>query len=338
MVRQHWIAVDWGTSNLRAWLMRAGGVTAQVASDKGMNGLSPEAFEPALLEVVQPWLWDREVARVIACGMIGARQGWMEAPYRFLPCRPAAADAPLPVPMQDRRLEVLILPGLAQSDPADVMRGEETQVAGFLAKHPDFEGSLCLPGTNGKWIEIRTGELLSFRTFMTGELCALISQRSVLRHSLQGEGEDEAAFLAAVESALAAPEEASAGLFSLRAEALLHGLSPITARRTPLRKLDRPRAGRRAATLAGAQAGIDRRGAIGETLSPRPIGPGSRSGHGARRGDGFGWLDGSLRCSCRSRPLAPRPAPFPKRNFHAWSPGKMIENYFLRLDRCGGAV
>ncbi|MBS8227355.1 2-dehydro-3-deoxygalactonokinase, partial [Vannielia litorea] len=128
------------------------------------------------------------------------------------------------------RLTVRILPGLSQSDPADVMRGEETQIAGFLAGSPDFDGILCLPGTHSKWAHVSAGEIVSFRTFMTGELFSLLSSQSVLRHSLHGEGWDEAAFLDAVPEAMSRPERLASALFSLRAAALLSDLPPAVAR------------------------------------------------------------------------------------------------------------
>lgn len=230
MTGARWIAADWGTSKLRVWLMEADRRVAEAGSDKGMNALQPGAFEAALLEVIAPWLRAGEVMTVLACGMVGARQGWAEAAYRFLPCRPAAADAPMPVPTQDEHLEVFILPGLAQQEPADVMRGEETQIAGFLAKHADFEGSLCLPGTHSKWIQVRDGQVTAFSTFMTGELFALLAGQSVLRHSLQSGNEDEEAFLDAAEAAIGAPQEVPGKLFPLRAADLLQGLAPATAR------------------------------------------------------------------------------------------------------------
>jgi hypothetical protein len=73
------------------------------------------------------------------------------------------------------------------------MRGEETQIAGFLAQNPGFDGVLCLPGTHTKWVHISAGEVVSFRSFMTGELFATVGPHSVLRHSV-GEGWDDAAF------------------------------------------------------------------------------------------------------------------------------------------------
>jgi 2-dehydro-3-deoxygalactonokinase len=89
---------------------------------------------------------------------------------------------------KDPRLRVSILPGLKQAVPPDVMRGEETQIAGFLAAAPGFDGVLCLPGTHAKWVQISAEEVVSFRTFMTGELFDLLSTQSVLRHSIAGEG------------------------------------------------------------------------------------------------------------------------------------------------------
>lgn len=224
-----WIAVDWGTSRLRAWAFDARGVEiGRSRSDSGMGGLARDAFEPALSAVIGPWLAAPDVTPVIACGMVGARQGWIEAPYRAVPCAPPGPAEAIRAPVHDPRMSVTILPGVSQSSPADVMRGEETQVAGFLAAHPDFDGTLCLPGTHTKWVQISAGEIVSFRTVMTGDLFAALSGHTVLRHTI-GAGEDAPAFLQAVADAMARPEALTARLFSLRAEDLLAGLSRATA-------------------------------------------------------------------------------------------------------------
>lgn len=222
-----WIAVDWGTSNLRAWAMGRDGILAHAESDHGMGKLTPEAFEPALLSLVEPWLGAGRT--VLACGMVGARQGWREAAYRRVPCPPTDPQGLTRVATQDHRLTVLIAPGLSQDRPADVMRGEETQIAGALALHPGFDGVFCLPGTHSKWVQVSAGEVVSFQTFMTGELFALLSTQSVLRHSM-AEGWDEPAFEGGLSDALSRPERIAAMLFSLRAEGLLHGLSGAAAR------------------------------------------------------------------------------------------------------------
>jgi 2-dehydro-3-deoxygalactonokinase len=225
-----WIAVDWGTSNLRAWAMDAAGkILAHAESDEGMGKLTRTGFEPALLRLIGPWLEAGPVP-VVACGMVGSRQGWCEAPYRTVPCTPLDAAAQVLAPTTDPRLQVRIAPGLKQVSPADVMRGEETQIAGALRLEPGYDGILCLPGTHSKWAQISAGEVVSFQTFMTGEMFALLSEYSVLRHGMQGEGWDEAAFDAGLSDALSRPERIAARLFSLRAEGLIAGLSPVAAR------------------------------------------------------------------------------------------------------------
>lgn len=228
-LRPDWIAVDWGTSNLRVWAMGPDRVLASAASDDGMGQLPREGFEPALLRLVEPWLGARPVP-VVACGMVGARQGWHEAPYRAVPCAPVAAGAGVAVPGTDARLRVTLTPGLMQPRPADVMRGEETQIAGALALHPGFDGVICLPGTHSKWVQVSAGEVVSFQTFMTGEMFALLSRQSVLRHGMAGDGWDASAFATGLEDGLQRPERIAAQLFRLRAEGLLAGLGPDAAR------------------------------------------------------------------------------------------------------------
>ncbi|MDF0602520.1 2-dehydro-3-deoxygalactonokinase [Psychromarinibacter sp. C21-152] len=223
-----WIAVDWGTTHLRAWAMTGAEIAASAESDDGMSRLAPDEFEPALLRLVGDWLGEG-ATRVTACGMVGARQGWAEAPYRPVPCT-AAGGGTLPVLTHDARLDVRIIPGLSQDSPADVMRGEETQIAGFVAANPKFDGILCLPGTHTKWAHVSAEEVVSFRTFMTGEIFALLSSQSVLRHSLAAEDWDADAFADAVGEGLSRPESFAARAFSLRAEHLLHDQSATVSR------------------------------------------------------------------------------------------------------------
>lgn len=221
-----WIAVDWGTSNLRVWAMGASGVLAHAESEDGMGRLARDAFEPALLALIAPWL-GVGVTPVLACGMVGSRQGWFEAPYRAVPCRPL--DAAVSVPVRDARISLRIAPGLKQVSPADVMRGEETQIAGAIALGV-VDGVICLPGTHSKWAQVSAGEVVSFQSFMTGELFALLSEQSVLRHGMGGDGFDDAAFDATLSDAISRPERLAARLFSLRAEGLIGDLPAASAR------------------------------------------------------------------------------------------------------------
>ena len=214
-----WIAVDWGTSNLRIWAMGAdGNVVAEKRSDEGMGGLESVAAEGVLLSHIEPWLGDAMMP-IIACGMVGSRQGWQEAPYNTTPTAPI--QNALKVKTTDARIDVRILAGIKQDAPADVMRGEETQIAGFMESRPEFGGVICLPGTHSKWVEIRGGRVVKFQTVLTGELFALLSKQSVLRHSLGAW--DHRAFMHTLKATIQAPQNMFSTLFSIRARGLLEG-------------------------------------------------------------------------------------------------------------------
>lgn len=199
-----WIAADWGTTHLRLWGMDSANRVIQTAvSDKGMGSFKPEEFEPALLKLADEWLQDGPPTLILACGMVGARQGWTEAEYLSVPSEPLVPGQFKPAPVSDTRLDARILPGLQQSDPADVMRGEETQVAGLLASRPAFKGVICMPGTHTKWVQIANGQIIHFKSIMTGEFYALLENHSVLKHSLRNDDLDLAEFRSAVKTTIA---------------------------------------------------------------------------------------------------------------------------------------
>jgi 2-dehydro-3-deoxygalactonokinase len=227
-----WIAVDWGTSNLRVWGLDAEGqVVAEKSSDQGMARLDRSGFEPALLALTNDWLPQSRHTPVVCCGMVGARQGWIEVPYSEVPCKPVRFDTVGRPETRDPRLRVFIISGVKQTQPTpDVMRGEETQIGGIISEDPQFAGVLCLPGTHTKWVRITAGDILRFRTFMTGELFSLLSAHSVLRHSLDGTGSDGIEFAASVEAMAEEAAQLAARLFSIRAQALVAELSPATAK------------------------------------------------------------------------------------------------------------
>ena len=220
-----WIGVDWGTSNLRVWAMdRDLKILASAESDKGIQSLSVADFEPALLDLITGWLPPSSRMPVIICGMAGSRQGWREAPYRKVPAVPGAGLEQLARPeVSDPRLQVYILPGLKQMEPADVIRGEETQLQGLLAQKPGFTGTVCLPGTHSKWVRIQDGKVRSFATYMTGELFALLSENSTLRHSVAKDTDHNEAFLQAVRESSRTPSATAHHLFGIRASDLLLG-------------------------------------------------------------------------------------------------------------------
>ncbi|MEQ8284651.1 2-dehydro-3-deoxygalactonokinase [Thalassospira sp.] len=221
-----WVAVDWGTSNLRVWAMDdSANILGTVESPLGMNAIAddPElGFEGVLIGLIEGWLVEGAAPLpVVICGMAGARQGWLEAPYCEVPAAPAdLAMGAVHPEVSDPRISVSILPGLCQRGDADVMRGEETQLVGFMAQNPDFSGWVCLPGTHSKWARLSGGQILAFRTYMSGEVFALLSQNSILRHSVD-ETWDDVAFVDAVRSANAQPSGFLHSLFTVRAGALV---------------------------------------------------------------------------------------------------------------------
>ena len=226
-----WVAVDWGTSHLRLWPISVSGAPlCRIDSEQGMGRLTKEEYEKTLFRLLEPYIDPDLGIDVLCCGMVGARQGWCEAPYIPTPCSPTAPDTPIRAPTVNPRLRVHIVAGVKQMEPPDVMRGEETQVAGILSSDPDMDGVICLPGTHTKWVSVEAGRIQGFSTFMTGELFQLLSVRSVLRHGMATKGFDRAAFEAGCRTSVASPEAIGNLLFGLRAQSLLRDLDPVAAR------------------------------------------------------------------------------------------------------------
>ena len=157
--------------------------------------------------------------------MAGAKTGWKEAAYLKAPSPPINKEKIIQIETEDQRIAVSIVPGIMQKSPPDVMRGEETQIAGYLSKKPDFDGIICLPGTHTKWVHISAGEIVSFKTFMTGEIFLSLSERSILKSSVQSNDFDLNSFLEAFEDTYSNPALLSSKLFGLRAEDLLENTS-----------------------------------------------------------------------------------------------------------------
>ena len=222
------IAADWGTSNLRIWgIDHRGQVINTINNGKGMASLIPSEFEPYLISLIESWLPKEGNAKcpIIICGMAGAKNGWKEAAYLKAPCPPINKKKIIQVETDDQRISVSIVPGIMQTSPPDVMRGEETQIAGYLSKNPDFDGIICLPGTHTKWAHISANEIVSFKTFMTGEIFLSLSERSILKSSVQSNDFDSTSFLEAFEDTYSNPALLSSKLFGLRAADLLENTS-----------------------------------------------------------------------------------------------------------------
>lgn len=189
------IGVDWGTSSFRAWRFGPdGAVQGRVRAARGILQVPPGGFAAALGEEVGAWLAEGE-RLILLAGMVGSRQGWVEAPYVPCPAGPgeiAAALVPVPFAGADCRL----VPGLSDRDAdgvPEVMRGEETQILGALAETGE-EALICLPGSHAKWARVAGGRIAGFSSFMTGEVFAALKGGTILGRMMDEGAEDEAAF------------------------------------------------------------------------------------------------------------------------------------------------
>ena len=220
-----WIAVDWGTSTFRAYLVQNNEVSDTIETKDGMKFLKSHLFEQTLLTLIDRWLDNDKITEILASGMVGSKQGWEEAPYQKTPCNLKSLNYITPS-LKDNRISLKIFSGVSQINQPDVMRGEETQIAGFLNENPNFNGSICLPGTHSKWVEIKNNNIVKFKTFMTGELFEIISKNSVLIHSVKAEKIDKMELLKSVDEILQKPELFSNALFQLRADDLINSKGP----------------------------------------------------------------------------------------------------------------
>ena len=216
-----WIAVDWGTSTFRAYLVQNNEVSDTIETKDGMKFVKSHLFEQTLLSLIDRWLDNDKITEILASGMVGSKQGWEEAPYQKTPCNLKSLNYITPS-LKDNRISLKIFSGVCQINQPDVMRGEETQIAGFLNENPNFNGSICLPGTHSKWVEIKNNNIVKFKTFMTGELFEIISKNSVLMHSVKAEKIDKMELLKSVDEILQKPELFSNALFQLRADDLIN--------------------------------------------------------------------------------------------------------------------
>jgi 2-dehydro-3-deoxygalactonokinase len=207
------IAVDWGTSRLRAYLVDAGGrVLDRLSSDDGIATVPPGGFADVLERHCGHWMARAPAAPVVMAGMVGSRNGWAEAAYAPCPASPQSIAAAR-LFVSER---VSIMPGVIARGAGgpEVMRGEETLIFGTGIA----DGLVCLPGTHSKWCKVERGAIVDFATFMTGESYGLY-----LKHSLLGRLASEPADPAGFDEGLAAARDSTGllnRLFQARARVL----------------------------------------------------------------------------------------------------------------------
>ena len=215
------IALDWGTSSLRAYRLGGDGtVLDRVESPLGILKVPGGDFDAVFEATVGAWL---EVdVPIIAAGMIGSRQGWYEVPYLECPAGVAELADNLQSLSTAEGRTVWFVPGVVYFDEdgvPDVERGEEAQVAGAFAEGDSSRNVLLVPGTHSKWMVAAEGRLTWFSTFMTGEMFAVLCEHSILGRLMEGDADDTDAFMRGLD--YGAREEARHGgllkrLFSAR--------------------------------------------------------------------------------------------------------------------------
>lgn len=215
------LGIDWGSSSVRAFAIAPDGSIVDVhRADDGVFTASGD-FAERLRRLLGDWLERWPAAPILLCGMVGSDRGWVHAPYAIAPAglkELAEALAPVPFARQAR-----IVPGVsfAQGDTCEAMRGEETLLMGLVERHPT--AIVCLPGTHSKWVELTGGRIERFRTYMTGELRALLLALGALATPVSQIASPDA-FLAGLAAAQdGAPTRA---LFQARARRLLGKLDP----------------------------------------------------------------------------------------------------------------
>lgn len=218
------IALDWGTTNLRACLFATGQEISETRSaQSGILQIQDQGFEHALMRLCHDWMTANTV--LLASGMIGSRQGWRETPYLRTPAGPAeAARALAPVRMTNG-MTVWLVPGIHHVDEAgvdDVMRGEETQIWG---DSPGGPGIVILPGTHSKWVNCAAGgSIVGFRTWMTGEMFSVLCSHSILGRLMQQGPFSADSFDLGVRRGFEAPEQLGRLIFSVRTAGLTQRL------------------------------------------------------------------------------------------------------------------
>ncbi|TBU71561.1 2-dehydro-3-deoxygalactonokinase [Phytopseudomonas daroniae] len=225
------IALDWGTSSLRAYLLgEAGRVLATQSRPWGIQHTPDGDFARAYEELVGDWYRQWPGLPALACGMIGSRQGWHEVPYALCPAN--VSDLVEGLLALDTACGTLhMVPGVLDASALpNVIRGEETQVFGALQLAPELRDNalLVLPGTHSKWVTVRDGAIDHFTTHMTGELFAVLRDHSILGRPAREQGSersDEAFFRGLDAARQSAAEGVSGRLFSTRSLLLTERLT-----------------------------------------------------------------------------------------------------------------
>ncbi|NMP30174.1 2-dehydro-3-deoxygalactonokinase [Thalassotalea sp. M1531] len=233
MTPQYVIAVDWGTSHLRAYLCKVNEDLTlsyqECLTARGVSKVS-HGFEQELFDCIEPWVEQFGNLSILMSGQIGSSIGWKETTYLACPISPKAVAASC-LRFNCREHQLAIVPGLHcshENNYRDVMRGEELQVLGWLAQNPKHtlgRHLVCLPGTHTKWVLVEDGQVVLFKTAMTGELYDLLIHHSVLIQHPNDEFNQQAFNDGAKYTLASELGSLIHGIFSVRSKQLFNELS-----------------------------------------------------------------------------------------------------------------
>lgn len=203
-MESNWIAIDWGTTNFRAFLMKDAEVVEEFSNGQGILSLQSHQFESVLQQNIEKWLGLYPTIPIIMAGMVGSQQGWHEIPYQPLPVRGQALIDHAVSFKTSWGSPVWIIPGVngnSEYGLPDVMRGEETQLIGLAALSESDNNYAIMPGTHCKHAVIENQQIESFTSFMTGELFSLLMSGSMIGKALPEQVDQEKYFLEGVTQA-----------------------------------------------------------------------------------------------------------------------------------------
>lgn len=190
----NYIAIDWGSTNLRAWRYQQGECIDRRRSEAGVTRLNGRSPAEVFATITQDWPVND--VPVVMAGMVGSNAGWQTAPYLACPVSLSQLASRL-TRVEDK---AWIVPGLSieRGDNHNIMRGEETQLLGAIGLAP--AAVYVMPGTHAKWVQAQGDTVTDFRTVMTGELHYLLLQHSLVGSGLPPQQPDAAAFADGLET------------------------------------------------------------------------------------------------------------------------------------------
>ncbi|SNY89980.1 2-dehydro-3-deoxygalactonokinase [Cohaesibacter sp. ES.047] len=226
-----WVGIDWGTTNIRAYLLDASArILDKHTLARHIKDCNDDGWTTVYQTLIEGWNVTDETP-VIICGMAGSKFGWVEAPYASCPA--GVSDLVAKAVHPDDIENIMILPGLCCKDDRgnhDVIRGEETQLLGLFEQSSLITRLICAPGTHTKWISADNYTVRNFHTTMTGELFGLLTEHSILAQSIAKSS--SSAVGAKFEDGVRMAAEGGgllADIFKVRANSLFNELNPEDA-------------------------------------------------------------------------------------------------------------